>query len=157
MCAETYKDRLITLKLLSNTNWHEYLDIMFFFKAIDNFVTIVSRMKSFRSRLSHQGLTRTTVDTNVLLLRSRKCKTLTYQRSFFIRVVRTYNSLPESLMQKDLSLVRFRSLLLDIYHNATRAVYNVDDVRTWKTVFIKMQHIAQTQAAINVLLLAHVK
>ena len=59
-------------------------------------------------------LTRTTVDTNVLSFRPRKCKTLTYQRSFFIRVVRTYNSLPESLRQKNLSLVRFRSFLLEL-------------------------------------------
>ena len=132
VCAETYKDRLITLKLLPITYWHEYLDIMFFYKAINNFVTISNEV--LPQPIIPSRLTRTTVDTNVLSFRPRKCKTLTYQRSFFIRVVRTYNSLPESLRQKNLSLVRFRSLLLEFYHNATRAVYDVDDVRTWRTV-----------------------
>ena len=127
VCAETYKDRLTPI-----TYWHEYLDIMFFFKAINNFVTIPNEV--LPQPIIPSRLTRTTVDTNVLSFRPRKCKTLTYQRSFFLRVVRTYNSLPENLRQKNLSLVRFRSLLLDFYHNATRAVYDVDDVRTWRTV-----------------------
>ena len=48
VCGETYKDRLISLDLLPITYWHEFLDIMFFFKA-------VTRMKSFHSQLSHQG------------------------------------------------------------------------------------------------------
>jgi hypothetical protein len=85
-------------------------------------------MKSFHSQLSHQGS---------LSFRPRKCKTLIYQRSFFIRVIRTYNSLPESLRQKDLSLVRFRKLLLDYYHNAAKTSYDVDDARTWRTVCLK--------------------
>ena len=74
---------------------------------------------------------------SLLSFRPRKCKTLTYQRSFFIRVIRTYNSLPESLRQKDLSLVRFRTLLLDYYHNAVKTSYDVDDARTWRTVCLK--------------------
>ena len=135
VCAETYKDRLITLKLLPITYWHEYLNIMFFYKAINNFATISNEV--LPQPITPSRLTRTTVDTNVLSFRPRKCKTLTYQRSFFIRVVRTFNSLPESLRQKNLSLVRFRSLLLEFYHNATRAVYDVDDVRTWRTVCSK--------------------
>ena len=132
MCAETYKDRLTTLKLLPITYWHEFLDIMFFFKAINNFVTIPN--EALPQPIIPSRLTRTTVDTNVLSFRPRKCKTLTYQRSFFIIVVRAYNSLPENLRQKNLSLVRFRSLLLDFYHNVTRAVYDVDDVKTRRTV-----------------------
>ena len=141
MCAETYKDRLITLKLLPITYWHEYLDIMSFYKAINNFVTISNEV--LPQPIIPSRLTRTTVDTNVLSFRPRKCKTLTYQCSFFIRVVRTFNSLPESLnslqlssrkAKESISLVRFRSLLLEFYHNATRAVYDVDDVRTWRTV-----------------------
>ena len=118
MCGETYKDRLISLDLLPNTYWHEFLDIMFFFKAVNNIITVSNEV--LPQPIIPSRLTRTSVDTNVLSFRPRKCKTLTYQRSFFIRVIRTYNSLPESLRQKDLSLVRFRTLLLDYYHNGDR-------------------------------------
>ena len=124
VCGETYKDRLISLNLLPITYWHEFLDIMFFFKAINNIITVSNEVPP-------------QVDTNVLSFRPRKCKTLTYQRSFFIRAIRTYNCLPESLRQKDLSLVRFRTLLLDYYHNAVKTSYDVDDARTWRTVCLK--------------------
>ena len=69
VCAETYKDRLITLKLLPITYWHEYLDIMFFFKAINNFVTISNEV--LPQPIIPSRLTRTTVDTNVLSFRPR--------------------------------------------------------------------------------------
>ena len=43
VCGETYNDRLISLLLLRLTTnhlyWHEYLDITFFFKAINNNIT----------------------------------------------------------------------------------------------------------------------
>ena len=135
VCGETYKDRLISLNLLPITYWHEFLDIMFFFKAINNIITVSNEV--LPQPIIPSRLTRTSVDTNVLSFRPRKCKTLTYQRSFFIRVIRTYNCLPESLRQKDLSLVRFRTLLLDYYHNAVKTSYDVDDARTWRTVCLK--------------------
>ena len=113
VCGETYKDRQISLDLLPITYWHEFLDIMFFFKAVNNIITVSNEV--LPQPIISSRLTRTSVDTNVLSFRPRKCKTLTYQRSFFIRVIRTYNSLPEGLRQKDLSLVRFRTLLLDYY------------------------------------------
>ena len=128
---KTYKDRLISLDLLPITYWHEYLDIMFFFKAVNNIITVSNEV--LPQPIIPSRLTRTSVDTNLLSFRPRKCKTLTYQRSFFIRVIRTYNSLPE-----DLSLVRFRTLLLDYYHNAAaKTSYDVDDARTWRTVCLK--------------------
>ncbi len=100
VCGE---DRLISLDLLPITYWHEYLDIMFFFKAVNNIITVSNEV--LPQPITPSWLSRTSVDTNVLSFCPRKCKTLTYQRSFFIRVIRTYNSLPESLRQKDLSLV----------------------------------------------------
>ena len=137
VCGETYKDSLISLDLLPITYWHEFLDIMFFFKAVNNIITVSNEVLPQPSIPSIARLTRTSVDTNVLSLRPRKCKTLTYKRSFFNRVIRTYNSLPESLRQKHLSLVRFRTLLLDYYHNAVKTSYDVDDARTWRTVCLK--------------------
>jgi hypothetical protein len=124
---------------------------MFFFKAVNNIITVSNEV--LPQPIIPSRLTRTSVDTNVMLsFRPRKCKTLTYQRSFFIRVIRTYNSLPE-----DLSLVRFRTLLLDYYHNAANV--DVDECRQRQNVensLLEMQHITQTRATINVLLLVHV-
>ena len=129
---------VVALDLLPITYWHEYLDIMFFFKAVNNIITVSNEV--LPQPIIPSRLTRTSVDTNMLSFRPRKCKTLTYQRSFFIRVIRTYNSLPESLRlrQKDLALVRFRTLLLDYYHKyAAKTSYDVDDARTWRTVCLK--------------------
>jgi hypothetical protein len=52
VCREMYKDRLISLDLLPITYWHEYLDIMFFFKAVNNIITVSSEV---HSQLFHQG------------------------------------------------------------------------------------------------------
>ena len=123
---------------------------MFFFKAVNNIITVSNEV--LPQPIIPSRLTRTSVDTNLLSFRPRKCNTLTYQRSFFIRVIRTYNSLPE-----DLSLVRFRTLLLDYYHNAANV--DVDECRRRQNVensLLEMQHITQTRATINVLLLVHV-
>ena len=39
-CTETYEDRLKSLELLPISYWHEYLDLTFFFKAINNLITV---------------------------------------------------------------------------------------------------------------------
>ena len=39
-CEQSYKNRLIELKLLPLTNWHEILDIVFFFKIVNGLVDI---------------------------------------------------------------------------------------------------------------------
>jgi hypothetical protein len=73
---------VVALDLLAITYWHEYLDIMFFFKAVTNIITVSNEV--LPQPIIPSRLTRTSVDTNMLSFRPRKCKTLTYQRSFFI-------------------------------------------------------------------------
>ena len=41
-CTETYKERLIYLDLLPISYWHEFLDLMFFYKAISGLVLVSS-------------------------------------------------------------------------------------------------------------------
>ena len=89
LCSETYRERLVSLDLLPLSYWHEYLDLVFFFKAVNGLVDV-----------SHDVLpeviseTRTTRSSsgNQISFRPAKCKTTTYQRSFFIRATRTWNS-----------------------------------------------------------------
>ena len=40
MCSESYRDRLITLELMPLSYWHEYMDLVFFYKAINGLVVI---------------------------------------------------------------------------------------------------------------------
>ncbi len=38
LCSETYRERLMMLELIPKCYWHEYLDLVFFFKAINGLV-----------------------------------------------------------------------------------------------------------------------
>ena len=40
LCEESYKDRLIKLDLLPVSYWHEYLDMVFFFKSVIGLVKV---------------------------------------------------------------------------------------------------------------------
>ena len=134
-CTETYKERLIFLDLLPISYWHEFLDLMFFYKAISGLVLVSSDVLPEQINLSR--VTRSSADSSVLAFRPRKWKTSTFQRSFFIRTPRTYNTLPDELRRKDLSLTLFKSKLLQYYHDAVKNVYDINDARTWKSVCLK--------------------
>ena len=114
------------------TYWHEFLDVMFFYKAISGLVLASSDVLPELSRV-----TRSSADSSVLAFRPRQCKTSTFQRSFFIRTPRTYNTLPDELRRKDLSLTFFKSKLLQHYHDTVKNVYDINDARTWKSVCSK--------------------
>ena len=120
-CTETYKERLISLDLLPISYWHEFLDLMFFYKAISGLVLVSSDVLPDQINLSR--VTRSSADSSVLAFRPRQCKTSTFQRSFFIRTPRTYNTLPDELRRKDLSLTLFKSKLLQYYHDAVKNRY----------------------------------
>ena len=76
--ATSYKDRLTKLNLLPVSYWHEYLDIILFFKFINNLVpsapAILPPEQSCRS-------TRNTSNPETLTVRPPKCKPSTYQQS----------------------------------------------------------------------------
>ena len=138
-CTESYKDRLMSINLLPVSYWHEYLDLMFFFKAINGIITVAKEILPKRSIPSRP--TRSSSNNSVISYRPRRCKTATYQRSFFIRATRTWNSLPEHLRLDNLSLTLFKKSLLEYYHNALVSCYDVDD------------HIAQSNRCRSLLLL----
>ena len=53
MCSENYKERLVLSNLIPISNWHEYFDVLFFFKSINKHVflsenTIPTRLKPSR-------------------------------------------------------------------------------------------------------------
>ena len=128
-------DRLISTELLPLSYWHEYLDLMFFFKAITGIVSI--SQNSLPERIAPVRVTRSSANVNAISFRQRKHKTTTYNRSFFLRTIITWNSLPEHLRLINLSFIQFKKGILAYYLTALRSCYNVDDSRTWKTVCVK--------------------
>ena len=134
LCSETYRERLVSLDLLPLSYWHEYLDLVFFFKAVNGLVDV-----------SHDVLpeviseTRTTRSSsgNQISFRPAKCKTTTYQRSFFIRATRTWNSLPSTLKSPGINIRQFKTDLQIYYLIALRECFNEEDPRTWKTICLK--------------------
>ena len=63
----------------------------------------------------------------------KRSRTVTYQRSFFIRACRTWNVLPAELRTNHISLASFNRSLHQYSSNALD-MYDVDDIRTWRTI-----------------------
>ena len=104
----TYKERLISLNLLSICYWHEFQDLVFFYKATRNIISIdPSVLPIVRSS------TRTTrISVRSTQLLERKGRTTTYQKSFLVRTTRIWNllTLTDNLM--DLTIDNFTSELV---------------------------------------------
>ena len=66
LCEESYKDRLIKLDLLPVSYWHEYLDMVFFFKSVTGLVKVNPTVIPTRRVLSRA--TKSSSNTNVTLL-----------------------------------------------------------------------------------------
>ena len=65
LCEESYKDRLIKPDLLPVSYWHEYLDMVFFFKSVTGLVKVNPTVIPTRRVLSRA--TRSSSNTNVTL------------------------------------------------------------------------------------------
>ena len=129
-CDVSCKTRLQLTNLLPISYWHEFLDIVFFYKAVNNLVFIDSEAlpatrQSTRSTRSSSS--------NAITYIPKRSRTVTYQRSFFIRACRTWNVLPAELRTSHISLAAFNPSLLQ-YYNKALDLYDVDDIRTWTTI-----------------------
>ena len=129
-----YKERLITTDLLPLSYWHEVLDIIFLFKAINGLIHIDSDVLPV---MRDTGRTTRSNKDKAVTLTQKKCKTATYQRSFFVRVCRTWNTLPANLRDKNVSLSSYKKSLIQYYHRALESVYDQDDPRTWKSICVR--------------------
>ena len=63
----------------------------------------------------------------------KRSRTVTYQRSFFIRACRKWNVLPAELRTSRTSLASFKHSLLQCYLKALD-LYDTDDIGTWRTI-----------------------
>ena len=127
-CVVTYKTRLQLTNLLSISYWHEFLDIVFFYKAVNNLVFI-----------GNEALPTTSInEINQVIEQQcyyipKRSRIVTYQRSFFIRACRTWSVLPAELRSSHISLASFKRSLFQFYNKALD-LYDIDDIRTWRTI-----------------------
>ena len=107
----SYQDRLIQCNLLPISYWHEMMDLAFLYKAtkidIDRSILPTIRRCARETRSCHAS--------NATIYTTKRCRTLTYQRSFFIRTSRIWNSLPTYIRDNSLSLASFKNKLIEYY------------------------------------------
>ena len=107
-CDVTYKTLQLT-HLLPISYWHEFLDTVFFYKAVNNFVFIDSKALPVSRQFTRS--TRSSSSSAITYIPKRS-RTVTYRRSFLIRACRTWNVLPAELRKNHISLASLKSLLL---------------------------------------------
>lgn len=129
-CDVTYKTRLQLTNLLPISYWHEFLDIVFFYKIVNNLVFVDSEALPITRQSTR--FTRSS-SSNAITYIPKRSRTVTYQRSFFIRACRTWNALPAELRTSHISLASFKRSLLQ-YYNKALDQYDADDIRTWRTI-----------------------
>ena len=119
------------LDLIPVCYWHEYLDMVFFFKCSHG-ITVINNelLPTIQNR---ERATRSAVP-NSLIYKTKKCKTATYQKSFLTRSTRLWNILPKDLTHKNTTFNSFKSGLLTYYKLASKTVYDSEDPRTWKSI-----------------------
>ena len=134
LCDVSYRDRLLSIDILPICYWHEFLDLVFFFKATNSIVSVSHDV--LPERIVHTRLTRSGAN-SAKSFRPKKCRTSTYQRSFFVRTSRIWNSLPSQLRLEHVTLNQFRTLLFSYYKDALTLRFDVEDPRTWKSICLK--------------------
>ena len=124
------KERLKILDFLPITYWHEYLDLVYLFKCVisnsDPNISIKASVRQTRSNTN-----------NGILLNVAKCRTVSYQTSFYIRSAKVWNNLPCCIRDITKSLVSCKRALFMYYKDLTKTIYDPDDPNSFKSVCVK--------------------
>ena len=132
ICDQTYGDRLMNLNLLPISYWHEFLDMTFFFKVVTGTFRV---SPSVIPQVLVTRTTRSNSNRNVTHFISRKCNTVTFQRSFFNRTTRIWNTLANDLqLSCNLQISQFKSIMYKYYVDALERNYDPENPRSWKTI-----------------------
>ena len=131
LCEESYRDRLIRLELIPLSYWYEYMDLLFFFKAINGLVDVTDDVLPkpiIPARVTQSS------NTTQLLFQPPKRRTTSFQKSYSARVKRVWNCLPIHLRQPNMLLSTVKRLLRDYYLVALHLCYDAEDPNTWKSI-----------------------
>ena len=130
ICDVSYSKRLEMLNLIPLCYWHEFLDLVFYFKCVHGIININGNI--LPSNQIRQRATRL-ANPNCLKFTTPKCRTTTFQRSFISRSARVWNVLPKELTSMNISLSRFKNDLYEYYKSALN-IYDAENPRTWKSI-----------------------
>ena len=131
ICDVSYCKRLQLLDLIPLCYWHEFLDLIFYFKCITGVMTVNDNI--LPSIQSKERAPRST-DPDCLKFITPKCKTATYQKSFMSRCARVWTDiLLKEVTKKNISIGRFKCELYKYYKSALNT-YDAENPRTWKSV-----------------------
>ena len=112
ICDQTYGDRLMNLNLLPISYWHEFLGMIFFFKVVTGTFRV---SPSVILQVLVTRTTRSNSNRNVTHFISRKCNTVSFQRSFFNRSTRIWNTLANDLqLSCNLQISHFKSIMYNV-------------------------------------------
>ena len=126
----TYQERLHKLKLLPLSYWHELKDLIFYYKCR-------SGQYSFPiSNYINPKSTRLTRHCSSLDLTVPKCRTKLFQASYFNRITKLWNNLPDSA-RTCTSDKKIKALLTKFYNEALSSTYDVNNFNTWKSICCK--------------------
>ena len=134
LCEESYRDRLLSIDILPICYWHEFLDLVFFFKATNDTVCVSHDV--LPERIAPTRVTRASAS-NAKSFTPKKCRTCTHQHSFFVRTSRSWNALPLQLRYEHVTLNQFKLLLSSYYKDALISRFDIEDPRTRKSVCLK--------------------
>ena len=108
----SYKKRPMSVNLLPMCYWHELLDLVYFYKATHNTIHLDPSVVPFLRE--SPGRTCLFVTSSQSFV-PRKCRTSTFQKSFFIRSTRIWNLLITRLDLDNVTFENFKSVLYGYY------------------------------------------
>jgi hypothetical protein len=124
-----YRDRLMSLGLLPLSYRREVADLMFFYKCIHSVYDVdISVYVSHANQVSNLRSSN-----NGPLYRHRRCRTSTYQSSFYNRTVDLWNVLPANI-RTCTSSSSFRLRLKQYYREKLESTYDPDNTCTLTTI-----------------------
>ena len=124
---------------------HEYMDLVFFFKAINGLVVI-----------SDDVLLKPKIPTRVT--RCSSTKGLVLFPAYITRVTRVWNRLPTDLRQPNICLSTFtEGLLRGCYSEALHSCFDAEDPRTWKSVCLKCNSLSKFEQRYQLLFLVDIR
>jgi hypothetical protein len=127
-----YKSRLQSLHLLPICYWHEYLDLILFFKITHGLLKTSASPVIQSSRRTTRSNPSNTVKYVI-----PRCKTTSYQKSFLVRTSRIWNTLIDAIDLHTDSLAVFKSCLLNYYFTSVDITYNPENPRTFRSLCLK--------------------
>ena len=92
--------------------WHELLDLVYFYKATHNMIHLDPSVVPFVRECARR--TRISVTSSQSFV-PKKCRTSTFQKSFFIRTTRIWNLLITRLDLDNVTFENFKSVLYSYY------------------------------------------